>query len=57
MNATLSGVDRDTMMGRHKANHIQVVYADDEAAARRAINMRAALAEELGISVCLCGDI
>nr|WP_321524819.1 fucose isomerase [uncultured Cohaesibacter sp.] len=57
MNATLSGVDRDTMMGRHKANHIQVVYADDEAAARRAINMRAALAEALGISVCLCGDI
>nr|WP_321456171.1 fucose isomerase [uncultured Cohaesibacter sp.] len=57
MNATLSGVTRDTMMGRHKANHIQVVYADDEAAAKRAILARAALAEELGISVCLCGDI
>jgi len=57
MSAVLSGVSRDTMMGRHQANHVQVAYVDDEAAARRAIGMRAALATELGIAVSLCGDI
>ena len=57
MNAVLSGVDRDHMMARHKANHVQVVYATSEDAARRAISIRAALAAELGIEVNLCGDI
>ena len=57
MNATLSGIDRDLMMGRHKANHIQVAYVDDEAAARRVIALRSALAHDLGITVCHCGDI
>ena len=28
MNAVLSGVTRDQMMARHKANHIQVAYAE-----------------------------
>ncbi|WP_319568633.1 fucose isomerase [Cohaesibacter marisflavi] len=57
MNATLSGIDRDLMMGRHKANHIQVAYVDDEDAARRVIALRSALAHDLGIKVCHCGDI
>lgn len=57
MSAVLSGVNRDTMMGRHQANHVQVAYVDDEAAARRAIGMRAALAMELGMTVSLCGDL
>ena len=57
MNAVLSGIDRDHLMARHKANHIQVVYASNEDAARRAIDIRAALAAELGIKVNLCGAI
>lgn len=55
MNAILSGVSRDQMMGRHKANHIQVVYATSAAEADRALRARAALAAELGIDVSLCG--
>ena len=30
MHAVLKGISRDQMMARHKANHIQVVYAPDE---------------------------
>jgi hypothetical protein len=48
-------VTRDQMMARHKANHIQVVYAHDAAAADRALLAKAALAHELGIEVALCG--
>jgi hypothetical protein len=55
MNAVLKGVSRDQMMARHKANHIQVVYAHSEADAERAMCAKAALAKELGIEVHLCG--
>ncbi|MFD1797856.1 fucose isomerase [Paracoccus aurantiacus] len=55
MHGVLTGISRDQMMGRHRANHIQVAYASDTAAAERAMLARAALAQELGISVTLCG--
>lgn len=55
MNAVLTGVTRDQMMARHKANHIQIVYATSAAAADRAMNARAALAASLGIRVWRCG--
>jgi hypothetical protein len=55
MHAVLYGVSRDEMMARHKANHVQVVYADDAPAADRALTVKAALADELGIEVALCG--
>ena len=55
MHGVLTGVSRDAMMARHKANHIQVVYATDAASADRAMLARAALAAELGIEVSLCG--
>ena len=51
MHAVLTGVSRDQMMGHHRANHIQVVYAEDAAAADRTLLARAALARELGIAV------
>ena len=57
MHAVLHGVSRDQMMARHKANHVQVVYASDKEAARDALLVRAALAEALGIQVFVCGDI
>lgn len=56
MHLTLSGVSRDQLMGRHKANHIQVAYAPDEGMARRALAAKAVAFEELGISVHLCGE-
>ena len=49
------GVTRDQMMARHKANHIQVAYADDAAAADRTLAAKAAMALALGIRVNLCG--
>lgn len=55
MHAVLTGVDRDAMMARHKANHIQVAYAHSAQEADRALQVRAALAAELGINVNLCG--
>jgi hypothetical protein len=55
MHAVLTGVDRDAMMARHKANHIQVAYAHSAAEADQALAAKAALAAELGIKVNLCG--
>ena len=57
MHAVLQGITRDQMMGRHKANHIQVAYAPDKAAARRALFAKAAAMDELGINVSVCGEI
>jgi hypothetical protein len=55
MHAVTYGVSRDQMMARHKANHIQVVYAHSAAEADLALYTKAALAAELGLEVCLCG--
>jgi hypothetical protein len=55
MHAVLYGISRDQFMGRHKANHIQVVYANDAAAADRTLEVKAAMAHALGIRVNLCG--
>ena len=57
MHAVLKGVSRDQLMGRHKANHIQVVYATDEAAAHQACRIKAAALAELGIQVYFCGAV
>ncbi|MFT4280170.1 fucose isomerase [Microbacterium sp.] len=56
MHAVLHGVSRDQMMGRHPANHVQVAYAPDAAAADRALVAKAALFDALGVPVFLCGD-
>lgn len=55
MHAVLEGVSRDQLMGHHRANHIQVVYAEDAAAADRTLVARAELARRLGIDVQLAG--
>lgn len=57
MHAVLDGVDRDQLMAKHQANHIQVVYADDRETALRACRIKAAALEELGINVHFCGRI
>lgn len=56
MHAVLYGISRDQFMAQHKANHVQVVYAPDDATARRALVAKASMARELGIRVNLCGD-
>ena len=57
MNAVLYGVSRDQLMSKHKANHIQVAYATNAKKADECMYLKAALAEQLGISVNFCGDI
>jgi len=55
MHAITYGVSRDQMMARHKANHIQVVYARSAADADRALLAKAAMAEAMGMEVAICG--
>jgi hypothetical protein len=55
MHAVTYGISRDQMMARHKANHIQVGYAKDAAAADKAALLKAAVARDLGIDVSFCG--
>jgi hypothetical protein len=57
MSAVLHGVTRDQLMGRHKANHIQVVYAPSAAAADKALAAKAAMLAQMGIAVHICGNV
>ena len=57
MHLVMRGITRDQFMARHKANHIQVVYAPSEADARRALFAKAAAMNELGIRVAFCGEL
>jgi hypothetical protein len=57
MHAVLCGVSRDQLMARHKANHIQVVYAPYAAKAHQACRIKAAALAELGVEVHFCGDV
>ena len=55
MHAVTCGVSRDQMMAKHKANHIQCVYANDEKAADNCLLTKAAMAAALGLKVNVCG--
>jgi hypothetical protein len=55
MHAVTYGVSRDQMMARHKANHIQVAYANSLEEADKAMLTKAAMAEALGMDVYVCG--
>ena len=57
MHAVLNGVTRDQLMARHKANHIQVVYAPNAKQAHRACRIKAAMLAELGLDVHFCGNV
>ena len=57
MTVVLYGITRNQFMAKHKANHIQVVYAPDAAGALEALMLKATMARELGIRVNLCGNL
>jgi hypothetical protein len=57
MSAVLRGVTRDQFMAQHKANHIQVVYAPSAEDADKALAGKAAMFNELGLRVHICGDV
>ncbi len=48
MHAVTYGVTRDQMMARHKANHIQVAYANSAKEADQALLAKAAMADAHG---------
>lgn len=56
MHAITYGASRDQMMARHQANHIQVAYARNAAAADKALAVKAAMMSELGLNVHICGN-
>jgi hypothetical protein len=56
MHAVLHGVSRDQMMARHKANHLNVVYAPDSENADKALAAKAAMFAAMGIEVHVCGS-
>jgi L-fucose isomerase-like protein len=55
MSAVTYGVDRDQFMARHKANHIQVAYANSAKEADAALMAKAAMADAMGMDVFVCG--
>ena len=55
MHAVFYGVTRDQFMAKHKANHIQVAYANSAEEADAAMRAKAAMAEAMGMDVYLCG--
>jgi L-fucose isomerase-like protein len=57
MHAVLHGVNRDQMMARHKANHLNVVYAPSAAEADKLLAAKAAMFAAMGLQVHLCGDV
>ncbi|MBK9749597.1 MAG: fucose isomerase [Chloroflexi bacterium] len=57
MHAVLHGVNREQMMGRHKANHLNVVYAPTAAEADKALAAKAAMFAAMGLHVHLCGSV
>jgi hypothetical protein len=57
MHTVLHGINRDQMMARHKANHINVAYAPSAADADRALAAKAAMFAAMGLQVHLCGTV
>jgi len=55
MHGITYGVSRDQMMAKHKANHIQLVYATDARSADGSLLAKAAMAQAMGMKVNVCG--
>jgi L-fucose isomerase-like protein len=55
MHAVTYGTSRDEFMAKHKANHIQVAYANSAAEADKAMLAKASMAAALGMEVYICG--
>ena len=55
VHANLHGVTRDQFMARHKASHINIVYAPNAEIADKAIAVKEAMMHKLGLLVHLCG--
>ena len=57
VSAVLDGVTRDQFMARHRANHVQIAYANDARSADKLLATKAAMCRQLGITVNVCGTV
>lgn len=57
MHTVLHGINRDQMMARHKANHLNVVYAPSSEDANKGLVAKATMLADMGIEVHICGDV
>jgi hypothetical protein len=57
VSVTFDGISRDSFMARHRANHINIVYAPDAKTAARSLAVKSAMFHELGVRVHLCGSV
>ena len=57
VSAVFNGVTRDAFMGRHRANHVNIAYTPSEEGAKTALAAKAAMLDELGFAVHLCGTV
>ena len=57
MHTVFPGISRDQFMAQHCSNHIQVAYAPDAAQAAKALSVKAAMFNDMGIAVNFCGDV
>jgi len=57
VNAIFRGIDRNSFMARHRANHVNIAYAPSYQDALRALQVKASMLAALGIEVHLCGDV
>ncbi len=56
MHAILYGGSRDSLMAKHKSNHIAVHYAPDAQTANETMFAKASMAKEMGMKVNICGN-
>lgn len=57
VSAVFDGISRDSFMARHRANHVNIAYVPEGAAAARALAVKAAMFDALGVRVHLCGAV
>jgi hypothetical protein len=57
VSAIFHGITRDGFMARHRANHVSIAYAPDAASASKALAVKSAMLNEMGVKVHLCGEI
>jgi L-fucose isomerase-like protein len=57
IHAVLHDVSQVQFMARHRANHINIAYGNDEKTTNQALFVKAAALHELGVNVHLCGDL
>lgn len=57
VSAVFDGISRDSFMARHRANHVNIAYVPEGAAATEALAVKAAMFDALGVRVHLCGAV